>query len=281
MDIVNQNKFKNILLVFLIVVNLLTVSIIWMQTANRNEQSPKEQNNRPSESVDLMKKTLDLDEGQTAQLEKIRTFQLDLLKKYNDKLDEVKKQLADELFKDKPDTALANTKVKEIGELQAKVESIRFKHFNELLSICTPKQKEKMKPVIMEVFSKKPPKNLQEDKKPPKEQRDMTKEKENNIKESELTGKRDEKSAPPSQDEKLAKYSQRLNLSAEQQQKVKAIFQISKQRGEQLRKKANPAPNKIEIEKEKNRKEEDNSIMKILNEEQKTEFSKMISKRNK
>lgn len=43
-----------------------------------------------------------------------------------------------------------------------------------------------------------------------------------------------------------------------------------------LRKRLNPDPDTIEIEKERIKKEEDESRMKILNEDQKNEFEKII-----
>ena len=88
-----------------------------------------------------MKKALDLDEEQTKQLEKIRTGKIDQSKKFNDSLDLLKKQLAEELFSKDPDTNVAKIKSEEIGNLQTKVELIRFNHFKELSAICTPAQK--------------------------------------------------------------------------------------------------------------------------------------------
>jgi periplasmic protein CpxP/Spy len=284
MDLVNQNKLKNLLIIILLVLNLLTVSIIWMQTAKRNEALPIEKDKRSSESVNLMKQALDLDEEQTKQLEKIRTDPLDQSKKYNDRLNELKKQLAEELFKDKPDTTLANLKAKEIGELQSKVEMIRFSHFKELIAICTPEQKEKLKPILIELFGRKPPRDESKERIPNNDKKDDKYPPEKDMRETNReTSKdlRDDKPTPPSIEEKLAKYSERLKFSSEQEQTVRDVLRVSEQKGNQLRSRVNPDPNEIEMEKEKIRKEEDESIMKILNEDQKKEFDKMILNRRK
>lgn len=284
MDLTNQNKLKNLLIIALLVLNLLTVSIIWMQTSKRNEALPIEKDKRASESVNLIKKTLDLNEEQTQQLEKIRTYPLEQSKKYNDRLNELKKQLAEELFKDKSDTTLANSKAKEIGELQSKVEMIRFSHFKELIAICTPEQKEKLKPIVIELFGRKPPKDKPKERIPNNDNKKNKYPPGKGIRETEReTPKdlRDDKSVPPSIEEKLAKYSKRLKFSDEQEQKVRDVLLISKEKGEQLRSRVNPNPNEIEIEKEKIRKEEDESIIKILSEDQKKEFAKMIMKTRK
>jgi Spy/CpxP family protein refolding chaperone len=284
MDLINQNKFKNWLIIVLLAINLITVSVIWMQITNKNVQQPGAQDNRPSESVNLLKKALDLNEGQTKQLEKMRNDQFDQSKKYNDRLNDLKKQLAEELFKESPDTTLANSKAKEIGDLQSKVESIRFNNFKELLAICSPEQKEKLKPILVEVFGRKPPKDELNTNKNPNERRgdqhpgDQKRIERNNDSAQIL---REGKPAPPTVDEKLKKYSERLDLTKEQEQKIRAVLLLTTQKGEELRSRKNPDRNEIESEKEKLRNEEDESIKRILNEDQKKEFAKMILKRMK
>ena len=51
---------------------------------------------------------------------------------------------------------------------------------------------------------------------------------------------RDARPAPPSVDEKLAKYSERLRLSDEQVQKIHAVLLNAHQKGEELRTRSNP-----------------------------------------
>lgn len=296
MDLVNQNKFRNLLIIVLLVLNLLTVSIIWMQTSNRNDSPPEEQSKRRQESVNIMKKALDLNEGQAKQVDKIRTSQIDQSKKYNDRLDELKKQMVDELFKSNPDTAIAKVKAAEIGEMQSKMELLRFKHFKELLAVCTPEQKEKLKPVLVELFGRKPPREESPTRKQPSinrnniDPRDKNMGEINRILDNERNRKpeRDRQRAvgsdrpgPPSMEEKLNRLVERLNLNDEQVKSVRDIMSVSKQKNEQLRKRQNPDPNEIEIEKEKNRKEEEESIMRILNEIQKKEYSKIIANRRR
>jgi Spy/CpxP family protein refolding chaperone len=308
MDWLNQNKFKNWLIVILLAVNILTVSIIWMQTATQNDPQTQDQQRRSSESVQLMKKALDLSEEQTRQLEQIRYGQMEQSKQYNDRLSQLKKELAEELFASSPDTALANQKTKEIGELQSSVEYLRFKHFNELLAMCTPEQREKLKPIVIEIFGRKPPREESKEKKPRADSGEQGRQRDTNADESRKVNKRnlqgiqpeiqrgdtargprdnrpqdrrDDRPAPPTLDEKLDKYSQRLRLSEEQMFKVREILEATGRKAQQLRMRPNPNRDEIETEKEKNRKEEDESIMKLLNDDQKKEFGRMISNRRK
>lgn len=271
MDLVNQNKFKNILIILLLVVNIISLSIIWMQTTEKKEAIPVEGKKPKTESVSLMKEVLNLNDDQTKKLEKLRSDKLDLSKKYNDSLSLLKKQLAEELFKSKSNQELVQEKTKMIGELQSKVERVRFDHFNELLAICTPEQKIKLKPIIEELFGRKPPKDelprkteIAKNRKPREEQKVL-----------------EEKPAPPVFDEKVEKYSRRLNLSPEQQEQLRKILADNKQRNVTKRIARKLNPEEFEKEKERMRIEEDERVMSILTEEQKVEFDKMQMKRKK
>jgi len=283
MDWVNQNKFKNWLIAALLIINLLTLSILWMQTTRTNEPQSKEQGPRASESVNLLRKALDLNEEQAKQSDSMRTNQLEQSRSYNDRLAALKRQLSEELFKQHPDTALVDLQAKEIGELQSKVEMIRFNYFKELLAICTPAQKDKLKPIVAELFGRKPPKDEPQVKIPRSDQKEEPPPHEKSIRENgdRPPTPREDKPGPPSVDEKLAKMSEILSLSAEQTQKIRAILSTSMQEGGQLRKRVNPDPNEIQAEKERIRKKEDDAIMKLLDENQKKEFSRTILKRGK
>ncbi len=244
MDLITNNNFKNGLIVILLVLNLLTVSIIWMQAANRNENAPGKQEKG---GADLMKEALDLSDDQAKEFEQIRKTKLDQAKRYNDSLNYLKKQLAQELLKEIPDSANAKIKSQEIGEMQTKVEMIRFKHFKELMRICTPEQKEKLKPIMMEIFGRKPPKEeavintlrkiaRSEDTLRSEDFRENKKEFNKRIREEARReagnnleqGMKNGKQVPPAIEERLERLSDRLNLTQEQIIQVKSILQQAK-----------------------------------------------------
>jgi Spy/CpxP family protein refolding chaperone len=283
MDWVNQSKFRNWLIAALLVINLLTLSILWMQTTRTNEPQAKEQAPRASESAGLLKRALDFDEGQAKQSDSMRSNQLERSRAYNERLAALKRQLSDELFKEHPDTALVNLQAKEIGELQSTVEMIRFNYFKELLAICTPEQKNKLKPIVAELFGRKPPKDEPQVKIPRSNQKEEPPSRDKNIRESgdRPEPPRQDKLGPPSVGEKLAKMSERLNFTSDQATKIRAILSTMKEENERLRKRVNPDQNEIQNEKEKLRKKEDDLIMKVLDENQKKEFTRMIMKRGK
>ena len=231
MDLANQSKFKNGLIAVLLTVNLLTVSIIWMQTAVRNESQVRPPGDRPPDSMDLLQKALDLNKEQTARFQELRKIQLTPAKQYNDRQDKLKLELAEELLNTNPDTALAKQKAVEIGEMQSRVEFIRFNHFRTLLGLCSSEQREKLTPVILELYTRKGPAGEGLDKRvtkrrpkgyraddmkieaddrnpapqPPPEQ-------EGRQPRDHPEGDGEERAGPPTMEEKLSRLTQRLDL---------------------------------------------------------------------
>jgi Spy/CpxP family protein refolding chaperone len=284
MDWLHQDKFRNWLILLLLVLNIITVSIIWVQMSKDAEPVPQERGVRPAESVNLMKRVLDLDEAQTAVVDSAMAAARAQTKPPNNRLSALKRQIAEEVFKDVPDTSVVKSAAAEIGELQATIEMLRFQRFRDIVATCTPEQREKLKPVVIEAFGRKPPKEEFVGPKPTGDEQDRGRE-EKRAASDRPKGDRPPppagKPAPPTVDEKLGKYANRLSLSEDQIDNVRKILQNSRKDSEELRARANPDPGEIDAAKERIRKREDESIMKILDAQQKTEFERMIANRRK
>jgi Spy/CpxP family protein refolding chaperone len=261
MDWVRQNAVRAWLILGLVVLNLVALSIIWMQTSQR--QAPPGQPSRPSESIALLQRVLALDARQVARAESIMTSRRELSKDANERAVEIKRQMAEELFNDVPDTALARKMAGQIGELQSTIEMIRFQHFLSLVAVCTPEQRAKLKPILIEVFGRKPPKEEAGEPKRLGDDRQI-----------------EPRAGPPSMEEKLARYTKRLELSADQVEKVRAILERSREKGEGMKQATRPDQPDARESREVMRKEEDARIMEILRPEQKQEFERMQARRN-
>ncbi|MGE5499732.1 MAG: Spy/CpxP family protein refolding chaperone [Syntrophothermus sp.] len=296
MDLVNQNKFKNILIIVLLGMNILTLSIIWMQTLRGNDDSRMpSQDKAGSESVKLIKDALNLNDEQTKQLEKIRSSKLDLSKKYKDSLDQLKKDMGEEFLKAKPDSVNAAARTRKIGELEAKALLLRYQHFNELLAICTPGQREKLKPIIAELFGRKPAERIEQKRdhanssplkknsevKKGADAQDSVQREFKNAGPDRTPDRPDGRPAPPSVEEKMDRLTKKLNLSEEQAVKIKSLIITYRQKDQELRRRVNPDPEEIENEKRKNKKEEDEGVLKILNSSQRDEYLKIMENRRK
>ncbi len=292
MDWIDQNRLKTGLIIFLLALNVITVSIIWMQTSkSRASAASEQQDRRPSESATVMKSALNLTDEQTARFTEMLADYREQTKTDNDRLVTLKSRLADSLFTRSLDTAMVSTTAKEVGETQARIEKSRFWYFREFLAICTPAQQEKLKPILLELFGRRPPSEEpgegQPQQRPPKQAEPTDNEGEDKTNVQDAVGRKELISpppkpghgGPPSVDEKLSKYATSLNLTGAQERQVRAILQDAQQQGEELRKRQNPDPKAIEEERKKVRQEEDQRILKVLDERQHAIFKEMIDKR--
>jgi Spy/CpxP family protein refolding chaperone len=283
MDWINQNKFKNWLVIILFAVNIMTVSVLWVQLLREKPAAATTAAGGNTESVNLMKRELDLNDWQTQQLEKLRNSKLDLVRLYNDSLDQLKKQLAEQLFLKNQDSATITRWAKSIGDLEAKVTLLRFQHFQELLAICTPAQQNKLKPILTDVIGRRPPKpaekeNPREGTRSPRPEQEKANP---DNKSGEAQDNPDNRPEPPPVDRKIDKLVTRLSLSAEQTEKIKKIMLDSEAKKKELKKMPHPDHQFIEAEKAKLQKAEDEAIKAVLDQNQKNDFEKMLAKRNK
>lgn len=284
MDWITQNKFIKWLIGILLVANILTISIIWMLTLRNQSTAPQHTNEktRPSESVNLMEKELNLTIDQTKQYEILRQQHLERSKNFDEKKTDLKRQIAGEVFKAKPDTTLVDSLTKKIGLLEVELEKLRFVHFKEFVSIISPEQKEKFKPLLLAVYDRKPSGD-EGNKNKRKEQQKIKEVNKPQLKTDETQEKSsdDRKLEPPPPEEKTNKYAERLNLTNEQVNRLKIILEESKKRNRDLKNKYPSNSQEFLSEKEWTREEEDRKIVNMLDDEQKKEFERMVSKRNR
>jgi len=157
MDWMTQNKLIKWLIGILLVVNILTITIIWI-LVSRDKLPPQfDRVGKPPGGAEQLQKELNLTEAQKKQFEDARKksfAQADVLFK---ELNELKTKYFGELQNEKTDTVLVNSLLRKIGAIQIDLEKQRFEHFRYLLSICTAEQKEKFKPILKEFLVGKPP----------------------------------------------------------------------------------------------------------------------------
>ncbi|MBI3125582.1 MAG: periplasmic heavy metal sensor [Ignavibacteriales bacterium] len=159
MDWITQNKLIKWLIGILLVVNILTITIIWI-LISRDRPPMFDRNAKPQAGIDLLQKELGLTEVQKKQFEDARKENFaqsdDLFKELN----EVKTKYFGELQNEKTDTVLVNSLLRRISAIQIELEKLRYDHFRYLLSVCTKEQKEKFKPLLKEILVGKPPREI-------------------------------------------------------------------------------------------------------------------------
>jgi hypothetical protein len=307
MDLIKQNKFIGWVIGVLIAINIITLTIIWIQSDKKNPRSIKDSGNASTSSVKLLQSEIGLTDDQAQKFQESQDTYRERNKITKDDLDSSKLLLADELFNPNSDPKRVDSIASRIGVLQSKVEITRFEHFKGLVKMCNNEQKEKLRPILREIYAKKGSPEKQDDKQRPgmkkesgelksvlddrrekrqNENRDDQEikhdsEKSKNIDEEHRPPNPDDRSGPPTPEEKLKRYTKRLSLSPDQIEKVRNILETSRKKGEEFRANFKPGMSGFESEKNKTAKEEDDLIFRVLNEDQKTEYEKIVRNRMK
>lgn len=166
MDWKNQNKFTTWSIIFLVVVNIITISTMWFYLTKESGPKPLDQLKRPQGSMELIQKELNLSKEQAENFEKARVASFEKSKNLLDKMNELKEKLSKELVDDNRDSTIVTSLIQEIGSTHAKLERLRFDHFKELLSLCNKEQKDKFKPILEKLVGAMPsmPRKYMDDK---------------------------------------------------------------------------------------------------------------------
>ena len=155
MDLTNQTKFKNIMIAALLIINIVCISALWMQISKRNDAPLPPPPAGNAGAVPLMQRELGLTPEQTKQMEKIHSDKVQALRNCNDSLDLLKKQFIEMIAQPGTDSAKVNQLIEQIGAMEAKTQILRLQLFNQLNSLCTPEQKQKLHPILTDLFVKK------------------------------------------------------------------------------------------------------------------------------
>lgn len=304
MDWIHENRLKTILIVGLLAVNLVMVYLLWWKMPSAPPPPVADDPKRVSGSAVLMKQVLDLSDAQTEKIDAILRSRRESARPASDTLAALKARLAEELFIDPPDTLRASALASEIGKTQAVVELNRFRNFREILAVLSSDQRTAFKPVVVDVFGRKPPREdalrVRENKDDRKVERAAPgKEGMENPPRTgtgEMRGSRaderrgvdenppappEDRNGPPSIEEKVSRYVQRLRLTDDQARAVHEILVRARDRGRELKQRRDPDRNKVDTAKEQIRKEEDEAIMKVLTEEQRHEFLTMRARKSR
>jgi len=303
MDWITQRTFQNWVIGVLVALNLGLLAFVWFQSDRKDVPPPRGPRNAPGFSVQLMQQELGLSPPQVAHYEKLRTEQMEMMKAVNDELDSLKLQLVDDMF-DPPSTpGSLDSAIARVGMLQAKLEMLRFRHFSALAQVCDAGQKERLRPILKEVFGRRGPaapsshsENARPVPRPGAEERRQStragevphddrgqkqfkRPRENQGPVGRQDDRGEERPAPPSLEEKLDRYTERLSLTAQQRESVEKILSATREQEESFKARVRPSRDEFEREKQRLRTQEDDSIMRLLDHGQKSEFKKMISKR--
>ena len=169
MDIFKQKRYLVLLVVLLLILNLATLLMLWL---NRPPQPILQRGQRRPEQEKmhiqrLLKDQLGFDVTQTEQYLKLRKEQQERASLIQNEIQRIKKQMFDEVLKDNPQMTLSDSLLKLSQEKMADLEQLTFSYFLDLKKLCKPEQQDKLKFLIGEFFRQNPPVGMNNDGPPP------------------------------------------------------------------------------------------------------------------
>lgn len=158
MDIFAKKRFTLWTIILLVVLNISTISMLWLNQKNRPGVPPPLRALRQDQrTLQFLQKELNLTDAQIQQYDQLRQAHAHQTRGLINDIRGLKQKMMDEIFNDEPDSTKAMEIAGLIGEKQTEVERMTFNHFLDLKELCGKDQIGKLKGLIDEFFRSNPP----------------------------------------------------------------------------------------------------------------------------
>jgi len=172
MDIFTKKRFSFWTIVLLVVLNVFTISLLWLNQHSRpSTPQPLSEQKDDQRTLQFLQKELNLSNAQIQQYGQLRQAHAELTRLLVNEIRDSKREMMNEIFNDEPDTARAMQIADLIGKEQTELERITFKHFSDMKELCGKEQLDKLHKLMNEFFRRNPPEGYRE---PPPHQHDRT-----------------------------------------------------------------------------------------------------------
>ena len=151
MDIFSQKKLMSRIIIFLVVLNLATLSFfVYKEIAHRGPLLfPKNEAYKDVSSI--LQKELQLTNKQLEAFNKIRENYFKKEVSLKQIIRDEKDQMNVEMFNSKTNDSLIITLAKSISANEYKMELLRYDQAKELKLVCTPKQQDRFQNLVIEI----------------------------------------------------------------------------------------------------------------------------------
>ena len=133
MDILTKKHFTFWIIFLLVILNISTISMLWLNQNRRSDAPPPLRAPKHDQrTLGFLQKELDLTDAQILLYDQLRQAHKQQTRGLINDIRRLKQEMMDEIFNDEPDTTKAMELADLIGEKQAEVERITFNHFLDL-----------------------------------------------------------------------------------------------------------------------------------------------------
>jgi len=174
MDIFAKKRFTFWTIVLLVILNIATISMLWLNQIRRPGAPPsKRAPKKERQTLEFLQRELDFTNAQIQKYDQLRQEHEQQTRVLINDIRRLKQEMMDEMFYDEPDTIKAMEIADLIGEKQTEVERIAFKHFLDLKELCGKERIGNLQGLIDEFFRRNPPPGQKEPPPPPRQDRPM------------------------------------------------------------------------------------------------------------
>jgi len=141
-------RFLKIVIICLLVVNIGTLSFIWLHHGHGGPPPPHGR----GDVAGFLTHELNFSPEQEKQFDQLREEHHHAMEKFQDEGRERHHQLFDLLHASTADSAAIQSAAKGIAENQSQIEVVTFHHFQQVRAICNPEQQKKFDEIIDEAL---------------------------------------------------------------------------------------------------------------------------------
>ncbi|MFI5221219.1 MAG: hypothetical protein ACHQK8_02755 [Bacteroidia bacterium] len=149
---INKLKLFSNLFLFMLVINIITIIVIWRHY--ENEKSPDKTEEQLGSKEFIINK-LGFDEKQSAAFELLRQEHFNQLQKIQQVIRKEKQEMFDKLQGEKKDSTVALQHLSNVMIMEEQADKLTYDHFRKVRDLCNPAQKEIFDMVIQDVMKNK------------------------------------------------------------------------------------------------------------------------------
>jgi Spy/CpxP family protein refolding chaperone len=152
MDLFTKNRFALISIITLVVLNIFTLTLLWIFHFRQPERVPPPFDRRAARVEKFLERRLNLSPEQSTEFKQLRRQHFQESMVVMNEIRELKEKMLDEVFSKDPDSLVVKNLTEQIGNKEAEREWLLFTHFRELRDVCTPEQRVKLEQIFQKIF---------------------------------------------------------------------------------------------------------------------------------
>lgn len=152
MDLFTKNRFALISIITLVVLNIFTLTLLWIFHFRQPERVPPPFDRRAARVEKFLERRLNLSPEQATEFKQLRRQHFQESMVVMNEIRELKEKMLDEVFSKDPDSLVVKNLTEQIGNKEAEREWLLFTHFRELRDVCTPEQRVKLEQIFQKIF---------------------------------------------------------------------------------------------------------------------------------